>query len=97
MYSWSQHQCNSGNDLMSSAPRPYRIKNNVQVDVEVEPTGTGYAVIFSFREKVWAGMKDFKVNPRCMKRMVELFLICSWNWFPFMALLDACTPSGDMR
>eukprot|EP00898_Chlorokybus_atmophyticus_P002019 jgi/Chlat1/2818/Chrsp187S02966 len=32
-----------------------------KVDVDVEPTGTGYVVIFSFREKVWTGMKSFQV------------------------------------
>eukprot|EP00899_Mesostigma_viride_P010666 jgi/Mesvir1/19600/Mv09897-RA.3 len=33
-----------------------------KVDVEVEPTGTGYVVVFTFREKVWTGMKSFKVS-----------------------------------
>lgn len=32
------------------------------VDANVQPTGKGYIVEFSFREKVWPGMVEFKVS-----------------------------------
>lgn len=32
------------------------------VDANVQPTGKGYVVEFSFREKVWPGMVEFKVS-----------------------------------
>ena len=32
------------------------------VDSNVQPTGKGYVVEFSFREKVWPGMVEFKVS-----------------------------------